>query len=239
MSAPRLRALALLLATIAFGAAPFLTPPFTGYDPTVFPVVIDRPSIQPAGYAFAIWSVIYLWLILHALLGVFRHADSPAWDRPRLPLTLAIALGAVWLAIAGAAPITATVTIWIMAAGALAAFLRATTDSDRWLLSAPTAIFAGWLSAAAAVSTGVVIAGYGLLTDTASALAMLAVILALAITVQTRKPAMPLYGLTVIWALFGVVAVNWTLNPTVAFAALAGAAAMAVTVTLTLTRRTV
>ena len=233
MTAPKRRALLLLLATLAFGAAPFVTPPFTGYDPTVFPVVIDRPSIQPAGYAFAIWSVIYLWLIAHAALGFWKHADAPAWDRPRLPLTVAIALGALWLSIAGAAPITATVTIWIMAAGALAAFLRTSTDTDRWLVSAPTAIFAGWLSAAAAVSTGVVIAGYGLLSDTRSALAMLALILALAITIQRRKPAMPVYGLTVIWALLGIVAVNWTPNPTVAYTALAGIAAMSATLALT------
>lgn len=237
MSGPRLRALLLLLATLAFGAAPFVTPPFTGYDPSVFPVVIDRPSIQPAGYAFSIWSVIYLWLIAHAVLGFWKHAENPVWDRPRLPLTVAIALGALWLSIAGAAPITATVAIWIMAATALTAFLRATTDTDRWLVSAPTAIFAGWLSAAAAVSTGVVVAGYGILSDTASALAMLALILGLAITVQTRKPAMPVYGFTVIWALFGVVAVNWTPNPTVAYAALAGIAAMAVTLALTTSRK--
>ncbi len=230
MSGPKQRAIALLLATLAFGAAPLLTPPFTGYDPAQFPVVIARPSIQPAGYAFSIWSVIYLWLIAHAVLGLWKHADDPVWDRPRLPLTIGIALGAAWLSLANAAPITATVAIWIMAASALTAFLRATTDADRWLVSAPAAIFAGWLSAAAAVSTGVVIAGYGLLTDTASALAMLALILALAITVQTRKPAMPLYSLTVIWALFGVVAVNWTPNQTVAYAAIAGIAAMAATI---------
>lgn len=233
MTGAQARAAALLAATLAFGAAPFLTPPFTGYDPAVFPVLIERPSIQPAGYAFSIWSVIYLWLILHAGLGLWRHAEKPVWDRPRLPLTLAIGLGAVWLAIAGAAPLTATVTIWIMAAGAITAFLRADTGTDRWLVSAPTAIFAGWLSAAAAVSTGVVVAGYGLLSDTASALAMLALILAIAITVQSRKPAMPVYGLTVIWALLGLVVVNWTPNPAVAYAALAGIAAMAATLGFT------
>lgn len=233
MTRPRQRAIALLLATLAFGAAPFLTPPFTGYDAGVFPVLIERPSIQPAGYAFSIWSVIYLWLIAHAALGLWKHADDPVWDRPRLPLTLAIALGALWLSIANAAPITATVTIWIMAAGALTAFLRATTQTDRWLVSAPTAIFAGWLSAAATVSTGVVIAGYGLLSDTASALAMLALILAIAIPVQSRKPRMPVYGLTVIWALLGLVVVNWTPNPTIAYAALAAIAAMGASLALT------
>ena len=48
--------LILLVATLAFIAAPALTPPFMGYDPGLFPVRIDRPAIQPAGYAFAIWG---------------------------------------------------------------------------------------------------------------------------------------------------------------------------------------
>ena len=52
----RIAPLILLVATLAFIAAPALTPPFMGYDPGLFPVRIDRPSIQPAGYAFAIWG---------------------------------------------------------------------------------------------------------------------------------------------------------------------------------------
>lgn len=221
------RALLLLLVTLAFGAAPFITPPFRGYDPAMFPVNIPRPSIQPAGYAFSIWSVIYLWLITHAVLGVWKHAENPAWDRPRLPLVIAIALGTVWLSIALTAPITATVTIIVMAAAAIAAFLRSDTGTDRWLLSAPVAILAGWLSAAAAVSTGVVIAGYGLLSDTVSAVAMIAATLTLATWVQRKKPRMPVYGLTVIWALAGIVVVNAGLNPTVAILAGLGIALMA------------
>lgn len=228
------RALLLLLVTLAFGLAPFVTPPFRGYDPALFPVRIDRPSIQPAGYAFGIWSVIYLWLITHAVTSLWKRAENPAWDRTRLPLILAIALGSAWLSIAPVAPITATVTILVMAAAAIAAFLRADTETDRWLLSAPTAILAGWLSAAAAVSTGVVIAGYGLLSDTASAIAMIAATLTLAIWVQRRKPQMPVYGLTVIWALAGIVMANAGLNPTIAILAGLGIAAMALVLRATL-----
>ena len=228
------RALLLLLVTVAFGLAPFVTPPFRGYDPALFPVRIDRPSIQPAGYAFGIWSVIYLWLITHAVTSLWKRAENPAWDRTRLPLILAIALGSAWLSIAPVAPITATVTILVMAAAAIAAFLRADTETDRWLLSAPTAILAGWLSAAAAVSTGVVIAGYGLLSDTASAIAMIAATLMLAIWVQRRKPQMPVYGLTVIWALAGIVMANAGLNPTIAILAGLGIATMALVLRATL-----
>ncbi|WP_309663394.1 hypothetical protein [Tabrizicola sp.] len=228
-------ALILLLATIAFGIAPFVTPPFTGYEPSMFPVRIERPSIQPAGYAFAIWSVIYLWLIAHAVFGVWKRATDPAWQAVRLPLTVAVLVGAVWLAIAGSSAVWGTVTIWVMAGAAIAAFLRADTNVDRWMLSGPTAIFAGWLSAAAAVSTGVLIAGYGWLSDTQSAAAMLALVLVIAVTVQMRRPQMPVYGLTVIWALAGIVAVNWTPNLTVA--AMAGSGIVIMVLTLLATRR--
>ncbi|NBE08733.1 hypothetical protein [Paragemmobacter ruber] len=223
------RAALLLLVTIAFGLAPFVTPPFTGYDPALFPVQIAEPAIQPAGYAFSIWGLIYLWLILHAGLGLFRHADSLAWDAPRWPLILSVALGAAWLSIAPVAPILATVTIWIMALAAIAALLRADTETDRWLLSAPIAILAGWLTAAASVSTGVVLSGYGLLPDTGSAAVMLAVTLGLALWTQAQKPRMPVYGLTVIWALIGVTVKNAGVNPTVAILAGLGIALVAFT----------
>jgi hypothetical protein len=219
-------ALILLLVTIAFGLAPLVTPPFTGYDPALFPVQIGRPAIQPAGFAFAIWSVIYLWLILHAVYGLWKRAEDPLWERVRLPLTVAIGVGVVWLWIAGQSAVWGTMTIWIMAAGALAAFLRAPTEPDRWLLSGPLAIFAGWLTAAAAVSTGVLVAGYGVLSNTGAALAMLALVLGIALVVQRRKPRMPVYGLTVVWALVGVIVVYWGDLPRVAWAAVAGAGVM-------------
>lgn len=221
-----LSAVILLLVTVAFGLAPLVTPPFTGYDPSLFPVDVGRPAVQPAGYAFSIWSVIYLWLIVHAVFGLWKRADDVAWARTRLPLTVAIGVGVVWLWIAGQSAIWGTVTIWIMAAGALTAFLRAPTEPDRWLLSGPLAIFAGWLTAAAAVSTGVLIAGYGVLSNVGSALAMLAVVLGIALVVQMRKPRMPVYGLTVIWALVGVIVANWGDLAVVAWAAAAGAVLM-------------
>lgn len=229
----KIRALLLLIVTAAFGAAPFITPPFTGYDPALFPVQIARPSIQPAGYAFSIWGLIYLWLALHALISLWKYATNPVWDATRLPLIIAIGLGSAWLSIAPVAPITATVVIWIMAATALMAFLRADTETDRWLLSGPIAILAGWLSAAASVSTGVVIAGYGWLSDTATAALMIAITLALATWTQRQKPRMPVYGLTVIWALIGITVANAGLNPTVAILAGIGIALMALTLRAT------
>ena len=95
-------------------AAPALTPAFTGYDPATFPVRIERPAIQPAGYAFSIWGLIYLWLLAHAAFGLLKRRNDPAFLRPALPLLVSGLLGSVWLAIASSAPITATLVILVM-----------------------------------------------------------------------------------------------------------------------------
>lgn len=218
---------ALLIATLAFMVAPAFTPPFTGYDPALFPVDLARPSVQPAAYAFSIWGVIYLWLLLHSGFGLMKRRGDAAFLRPALPLLGAVALGATWLAVAGSYPILAEVLILAMAGLALTAYLRADQAQDRWLLAAPIAIYAGWLTAASAVSTGVILARYGILSDTASALSMLAVVLALALTVQVKRPRMPAYGATVTWAIVGIVVANAGVNMTAAATAAVGAALMA------------
>ena len=212
---------------IAFGLAPVFAPPFTGYDPAIFPVVIARPAIQPAGYAFAIWGLIYGWLALHGVMAVFARGDHSAWQAHRVWLTVSVLLGAGWLFIAPYYPILATAVILVMAATAWRAFLIAPLQPDRWLLSAPLAIYAGWLTAACSVSTGVVLAGYGWLSDTTAALVMLGLVLAGAIYIQSRKAAMPVYGATVVWAIVGIVVVNWGDTDVVAYAAIGGGLIMA------------
>ena len=168
-----MRAILILIATAAFIAAPAVTTPFTGYDPGMFPVVIAHPSIQPAGYAFAIWGLIYAWLLVHAGFGLMRRSD-PVWDAVRLPHLGGLLLGTVWLAIASLYPLTATAAIVVMAGFTLWAFLVASPARDLWLLAAPLGLFAGWLTAASMVSLGVMLAGYGWLSDTGAALTMLA-----------------------------------------------------------------
>lgn len=123
-------AILVLLATAAFLLAPAVTPSFTGYEPDLFPVAFGRPFIQPAGYAFSIWGVIYLWLAAHAVAGLWHRTD-PAWQRIRPSHLVALVMGSAWLAIAGSWPITATVTILVMAAAGIMSFLRADREQDR------------------------------------------------------------------------------------------------------------
>jgi hypothetical protein len=236
VSGARLIQPALLLAILAMVAAPALTPAFTGYDPGTFPVRIERPAIQPAGYAFSIWGLIYLWLLAHAVFGLLKRRNDPAFLRPALPLLVSGLLGSVWLAIASSAPITATLVILVMGGLAMLAYLRADQTQDRWLLAAPLAIYAGWLTAACGVSVGVIMAGYGVLSNTGAALLMLAVVIAVALFVQARRPAMPVYGVTVVWAAIGVIVANWADTQIVALTAAAGALIVALWTLITLRR---
>ena len=106
-------------------------------------------------------------------------------------------------------PVWATVLIWIMLATALWA-LRACTTSDRWLQQAPIAIYAGWLTAASVVALMLCLAGYDIgLGMTGWGWIGLALATGLAVTVQRLSPHAPEYGLTVIWALTGIIAANW------------------------------
>lgn len=223
------KATLLLIAALAFAISPYLGGAFEGYRLDQLPVQIARHPIQPVGWAFAIWGVIYVWLMVHAVFGLVKRAEDPAWDATRLPMIVVAVIGAAWTSIALYSPVWGTITIWPMAIGALMAFLIANPNVDRWLLSAPIAMLAGWLTAAASVSTGIVIGGYGLMSPLWAAVAMLVLVLAIAIPVQMRRPAMPVYGLTVIWALAGVIAANWAEVPTVAILAALGAVLMSAT----------
>ncbi|WP_343115804.1 hypothetical protein [Ostreiculturibacter nitratireducens] len=204
----RMKAILLFVAALTFAAAPMATPGFGGYDPSNFPIQLDDPAILPAGYAFAIWAVIYAGLVVHAGFGLFARAEDVAWDGPRWPLFGSLALGASWLMVAMANPVMATLQIWVMTVLALVALFRAPRIPDRWLLLGPIALYAGWLTAASCVSLGVVLIGHGIMGEMAASLAMLALALVIAFTVQTRLARAPEYGVAVIWALAAIIVAN-------------------------------
>ena len=85
-------ATAVALITIAFGLSPLLTREFAGYRPEQFPIVLEFWPVQPAGWAFGIWGVIYIWLIVGAIWGLLNAPhDTQVWQvRP-------VALCAGWL----------------------------------------------------------------------------------------------------------------------------------------------
>lgn len=206
IDARRLKAVVTLAATVAFAASPLVADGFAGFAPDLFPVPQERPPVQPAGWAFAIWGLIYAALLVHAGVGLTRRADAADWDAPRWPLIASLVPGAVWIPTAGLSAGLATALLVVMLAGALAALARA-PRRDGWTAGAPLRLYAGWLTAATGVAAGLMLAGHGLTGEMTAALLALAAVAALAARVIARG-APPAYAAAVGWALAGVIAAN-------------------------------
>lgn len=215
-------ALGCFLLSLLFAASPFVIEDFAGFDPNQFPVPQENPPVQPAGYAFAIWGLIYGWLILGTGWGLFQAHRDGQWHDMRKPLAISLLVGVGWLAVAVASPIWASVLIWVMLLAALAALFLAPVDDQVWA-AWPVGLYAGWLSAAACVSLGLLTAGYGILNQTAAALVFVGLAIVIGCFVQSALARAPTYGIAVIWALVALVVQNLETAPLVAYVAGGGA----------------
>ena len=221
---PAIAILSFLLA-IAFAVSPFLVDGFAGFDPNQFPIPQDNPPVQPAGYAFAIWSVIYGWLILGLGWGMVRAPRDGQWHDMRLPLCISLAVGSFWLAVAVVSPVWASVLIWVMLITALAALFMAPVADTPWA-ALPVGLYTGWLSAASCVSLGLLAAGYGWMDQTTAGMIFVGLAIVIGCFVQSALRRAPTYGIAVIWALIAVVVSDWENARMVAYLAAGGAVVM-------------
>ncbi len=223
----RMRAILVLAAAVAFVLFTYLAPDFSGYRPDQMPHAEANPAIQPAGFAFSIWGLIYLWLIIGAGFGLLQRAEASDWDAHRWPLIGAMVLGAGWAAVAVRSPVMATVMIWAMLALSIWALAMA-PRRDFWWARAPIGLFAGWLTAASFVSLGLVLAGYGLLGSArVAALLLLPLAAAFSVVVYLRLEAGGAYALAAGWGFFGIVVTNVGRHADVAVLGVIGASVLA------------
>lgn len=209
------KAIVSFVVAIILALSPLFVRDFDGFRPDQFPISqVDAP-INPARYAFAIWGLIYLWLIISTGFGLLRRATQPDWQAMRPYLIATMLLGSVWLPVAQASPIMATVLIWLMLTTALIALGKA-PEHDRWWIRAPLSILAGWLSAASFIVVGLVIGGYGIMNPHNAAILTICAALCFATFVQIKLGRAPLYATTVVWALIALVLANFETNPGVA-----------------------
>ncbi len=217
--------LLVLLLAVAFAASPLWVPDFGGFDADQFPVPQVDPPVQPAGYAFAIWGLIYVWVIVGAVFGAVKRWHDPDWTAMRPALAVSLAVGAIWLPVAVRSPVWATVLIWVMLVSALWALWRAPRGNS-WAAEWPVGLYAGWLSAASCVALGLLLAGYGITGQMLAAWVMIGLAIVLGFAMQWALARAPGYGLAVIWALIAVAVQNSFAG--VGLLALAGVAAMIV-----------
>lgn len=222
-----MKAILTLIAAITFGVSPFLVEGFAGFRPDQFPIPQDNAPVQPAGYAFSIWSVIYVWLLVSAVVGVGRYRGDPDWDAARWPLIVSLSIGAFWIKVATLSVIWATVLIWAMLITALLALIAGRGIKPAWAFALPVGLYAGWLTAASCVALGLLGAGYGYGgPDWAWAMLMVAIAMLLGVLVQKRVVGVWTYAFALAWALVGIIVRNGTETLPVTLMAIGGVVAI-------------
>ena len=129
--------------------------------------------IVAAGYAFAIWGLIFLWDVVFGAWQAFsKRAAGAALAGARPWAAGGFALTAAWMPVFSQQLFwLALLIIWGALACLLVAALKLSNDAapvpgQTWLAWAPVSLHAGWLALAAFLNTAQVIVAYGLLSTT-------------------------------------------------------------------------
>ncbi len=232
----RLIVLATAIFAVVIGQAQILMG--WGQSPAEFSADSDA-TLRVAGYAFSIWGVIYLGLLIYAVRQVLpQTGESPLIHRFGWPSVMAF-LGIGWWVIAAAFDWEAATVVLIF--GALAVLLvpliqnagtiRALprTDRDRWMTVWPLALLAGWLTVAAPLNLITVVTGNGdlpaMLSPTVWAMLAIGVVTVGALGV-TQRIRMLGYALPVAWGLLGAFVAEQERNAPLAYVALAAGVAV-------------
>ncbi|HZV84120.1 MAG TPA: hypothetical protein VFF48_03955 [Brevundimonas sp.] len=198
-------------------------------------------TLRVAGYAFAIWGVIYLGILIYAVRQVLpQTGESLMIQRFGWPSALAFLGIGLWIVAAAMDQEVGTIVLifgsltvllipLLRHAGAVRALDKA--DRDRWMTLWPLALLAGWLTVAAPLNLITVATGNGDLPSVLSPTiwAMLAIVIvalvALAVTQQIRTVA---YALPIAWGLLGAFVAEQERNAPLAYFALVAAVAVLV-----------
>jgi hypothetical protein len=222
---PKSIAILTFVASIAFAGSPLWVPDFGGFEPDQFPIPQKDAPVQPAGYAFAIWGPIFTWLVLANIYGLCKRATASTWSPMRPAFLVSLAVGAAWLPAASLSPIWAAILIWLMLIPSIVALFLSPHEDQVWA-SWPIGLYAGWLSAASFAAIGLLLGGYGWVSELTAALICVSLASILGFAIQWRLGRAPTYGIAVVWALIAIAIANGFALDSAAPVALAGAVAM-------------
>ena len=183
-------------------------------------------TLRVEGFAFAIWGLLYLGMIIYALyqaLPVARASDTLAiyaW-----PSFVAISGCGLWILMAALNWTWMTVIVISLSAAALIiAMLQANGAGrlqDRLLISLPLNLLAGWLTIASIVNIVTVLTIEQIITADIAMMAALAAIGGAAIIASSVAVAgrSAFYLAPIVWGLYGVRIAESARQPVVADAA--------------------
>jgi len=193
-------------------------------------------TLQVAGYAFSIWGLIYLGLLVYAVRQVLpQTGESVLINRMGWPSAVALFGIGMWIVAAALNLKAASVVIIFASLLALlvpllvnAGTIRATgvADRDRWFLIWPLAALAGWLTIAAPLNLITTATALDALPAFASptAWAMIAIVVVVLVAIEVTLYLRTLaYALPIAWGLVGAFVAEQERNPMLGFSALGAA----------------
>jgi hypothetical protein len=123
-------------------------------------------GVTPAGWAFSIWSVIFLGVLVFAAYQALPRARVPRFDALAVPFVLANLLNAFWQVPWLTRNFGLAVLVIVAILASLAwLYVRldrmGMTTVERWVLGVPTSLFLAWLCVATALNVTVALAAAG------------------------------------------------------------------------------
>ncbi len=204
---------------------------------SAFPKSPPTP-LEPAGYAFAIWTPIYLGSVAFALHQAFgRNWSDPVYRSIGWWTALAFLCCCLWLVFAKHGPVFATVpaiiVMFIALLWSLIVALGLARDGaavSPWFTIAPLALYAGWLTIAVFANVAEILSGYGIhpfgLSQPTFAGLLLLIALPVALTCVFLVRGNMIYASAITWALVAIAVANIQRGPNLVFAVLAGGSAV-------------
>ena len=170
--------------------------------------------LTPAGYAFSIWSLIYI-LLAGFIIYQFRQytGSRDSVQAIRFWFVLSCVFNMAWLFLWHYLYLELSLAAMVLMLFTLIVIYRSTrritepTTGERWLIKLPFSIYLGWISVATIVNVSVVLEknnwdGFGL-SDPTWAVIMLCVgtLLAVAVSYPNRDS---IYPLVFVWAFIAI-----------------------------------
>ncbi|WP_409018777.1 hypothetical protein [Brevundimonas vesicularis] len=239
--AQKTRRIAVLIAALFAVGVP-LTQALTGFGLSQAQFAADGNStLQVAGYAFSIWGLIYLGLLVYAgRQALPQTAESVLVNHLGWPSVVSFVGIGLWIIAAALDQKWASVLIIFIALLALlvplllnARRIRATgvSEPDRWFVIWPLSALVGWLTIASPLNLLTTATAVEALppalspTGWAIGAVILVLLVGLGVTWALRTL---LYPLPIAWGLIGAFVAEQARNPTLGFTALVAAFALVI-----------
>lgn len=176
----------------------------------------NNSPVTPAGYAFAIWGLIYLAALALAIYQLVPgQRGRPVHRRTGWLLVTAFSASAVWVPVFGSGAVWVSQLVILVLVGALAGAVHRLTRSgpaestgERLLLRLPVTIYLGWATLAAVAGFGTTFRSLGMPERagwvTALCLVLIGAAAVVSVGVVWHETAVAGFAFTACWALLAV-----------------------------------